>query len=189
MNLTKLFVGEVFEELKKVYSIYYGELPNITLTYIPKQQLVDDSKSTESARWVIDRLGEEEYAKYPSFAAVYFKDKDPNVYKQTETYYISFCFEFAKELLDPIEGEPKVKCYLMHILAHEITHILEDKFIERAPNLWSVILEDTVSREMASEKLAELVANVMGGDGCYYMDVHHLLWDEYLNKLVEAGSK
>lgn len=175
MNLTKLYVEEVFEETKKGYTDRFGELPSITLNYIPKQQLVDDGKSTAIAQWIIGKIGHEGYADYPSFAAVYYADSN----------CVSFCFEFAKQLLDPIQEEYKVRCYLKHVLAHEIAHIMEDKIISDNPTLWNYILKG-ISGEVRGEKLSERVAKELDGNEEWYQEVHHILYDNFIDRLKSS---
>jgi len=182
MKLTTLFIEKVFEDVKKKYEEkILKDLPNIFIIYTETHRFMKDARSTPINQWMIEKGVFEDFnSEYPSFACVYEKDKS---YTKDETYFITICFDHAKELLDKYE-EYKVECYLSHVLAHEITHVVNINLREHYPFTWKSALESNKGNTgLADEALAEKVAMALDYDTNLYGELNNALWGSVAEKL------
>ncbi len=181
MELTKQFLERSFKETIIAYEKQIRKLPNITLKYISSDKFLADVKYNTVNQQLIKMGAFQNFDKeYPNFLAVYEMDKNPIFYKVTGNYRVSICFELAKTLMKPFETH-KVREFLKHSFAHEITHVIEEVIKQENPELWEQVKSRVPQTDpqhitiLAHEALAEDMANKVG-DTNVYEEVSEALW-------------
>ena len=183
MEITKKFLEDVFAATKTDYELKIIQLPMILLKYVEVLKFLADAKQNELNKAMQRMNAFEDFERdYPAFMAVYEIDRDIESFKRTGSYFISVCFEKARDLLSPFE-ESDIREHLKHTFAHEITHIVEKEIIQQKPSLCQKS-QSEFNNQIANESLAEDVA-FMIANAEISGKITHALWDKPTARIME----
>lgn len=171
------FINNIFEEVKKEYSDKIIALPPIELMPISKDYLFKIAKEDPLNKILIEQGHIKDFEKeYPGFIVVLSKHKTPLTMLFYGHFIISVCYEMVSELLSPFPIN-KVKSFLRHVFAHEITHIVENSIEHLYTNL-----KKRTDPLVFSETLAEEVASKIE-DSEDYKEVMQKLWEPIISRI------
>lgn len=179
----------ILEEVLEKYSKDIIELPTIKIKLLSKDDFVADALNNSLNQLLIQQgMFKDFYNEFPTFASVYNIDKHPTHYAIVGCYYITICEEIANRVLEPFNTVERIE-YIKHVLAHEITHIVEDSILKNKPELWETIkssiseYKDTIYNEVISkEYLAEYIASKFSNKSVY-KKVEEAIWSPLLQRM------
>lgn len=163
MIINKDYFKNLLDKTLKEYSERIHPIENVKLKFIHKDNFLVSAKEDELIKIQIQLgLYEDFEEEYPNFLIVYNHDKSPLCLLLTGSYYITICYEIAKEKLERF-SETQVTNYLKYVFAHEITHILEEELKLKYKSLWQKDLtltgyDESLAHELFAEDIAAIIA-------------------------------
>ena len=164
MKLTKHFLREVLQETVQEFSEKVVPVKeDVQLKFIDKEEFLESAKQNHLIQLQINAGFYKDFeSEYPNFLVVNKADKEPFRLLLGLPFYITVCFEIAKDKLKKHTKE-EVRAFLKHGFAHELAHVYEGKIKSNLPELHESALEQgKENKQITEEVLSENVADLIG---------------------------
>jgi hypothetical protein len=178
MKITKKFIKDVFEEAKEKFQKEIMKLPvEVDLEFESKEDFMKSVKENPLIQQQIQiGIYKDIDNEYVGFAVVYAKNKIEFRKIFGLPYIITICDEIAKRVLKPLSTY-EAKIYLLHVFAHEFSHLFENEIKQKRPEIWKKCLQQTRGIEhLAHEMLSEEIADMLVNDTETYKKVEDIVW-------------
>lgn len=188
MNLDKNFMRKTLQEVVKEFSEKILPVDGrIELQFVEKSGFIESAKKDMAMAMFIDRGVFTNFeSEYPNFLVVYPADKEPIRRLMGLPFYISVCFEIAKEKAKGISAQD-FREFLKHGFAHEMSHLFQEDIKKDKPEFWSNILSQSngntyLAHETMSESIADMIGDATKSDA-----VQNQLWSHVYSRARKLG--
>jgi hypothetical protein len=188
MNLDKSWMNKVLQETVEEFSAKVAPVDDtILIRFVEKSYFLDGARKDMGMALFIEKGIFTNFEKeYPNFLVVYQADKYPARKLLGLPFYISVCFEIAKEQAKQFKADD-FREFLKHGFAHEMAHVYQEEIKRTKPEYWTDLLtKNNGSEYLAHEQLAENIADMVG-NAARSDQVQKKLWEPIYARARKLG--
>ena len=187
------YIREVFNETLELYTKITSP-PPLGLRIIPKERHHKTIKSSPFTQELVQTGLITNLTEAPTYGVVYKLDTHIINIPLTGKLWIGICLENALYTLNKLNNKQQ-RLHLIHVFAHEISHIVEHDIVKKFPYIQEKAIEASsryeygrVKELMYHESIADQTSYLLVPEGVV-KEINLLLYDDILTKYVNKEKE
>lgn len=156
MEISKSFLERMLEETIQEFTQRIINVDNrVVLEYIGEEEFNKSMSTNAIIKKLVEVGAINSTEEFGGFLFVSRKDINPKLKEVGRPYAITINFNKAKRYLEKYDKD-YVQRIIKHMFSHELTHVYEERIIEKYPKLWERLKAE--AGELSDEVLAVAMA-------------------------------